>query len=55
MVEYYVLMYANGKMRPVETISGVGGGEIKENDGGVNSAMICCYKHFCKCDNVPST
>jgi hypothetical protein len=32
--EYYVLMFENGKMRPVETIvrSG-GGGWIKENDG----------------------
>jgi hypothetical protein len=27
-------MYENGKMRHVETIPGVGGGEIKENDGG---------------------
>jgi hypothetical protein len=26
-------MYVNGKMRPVETISGVGTGEIKEKDG----------------------
>jgi hypothetical protein len=26
-------MYVNGKMRPVETIPGVGGREIKENDG----------------------
>jgi hypothetical protein len=26
-------MYVNGKMRPAETISEVGGG-IKENDGG---------------------
>jgi hypothetical protein len=25
MVEYYVLMYENGKMRPVETIPGRGG------------------------------
>jgi hypothetical protein len=24
MVEYYALMYENGKMRPVETIPGVG-------------------------------
>jgi hypothetical protein len=28
-------MYENGKMRPIETILGVRGGEIKENDGGV--------------------
>jgi hypothetical protein len=34
MVEYYVLIYENGKMRPVETIPGMGGGGIKENDGG---------------------
>jgi hypothetical protein len=27
-------MYANGKMRPAETTPGMGGGEIKENDGG---------------------
>jgi hypothetical protein len=25
MVEYYALMYENGKMRPVETILGMGG------------------------------
>jgi hypothetical protein len=24
MVEYYILMYVNGKMRPVETIPGMG-------------------------------
>jgi hypothetical protein len=34
MVEYYVLTYENGKMRPVETIPEMGGGGIKENDGG---------------------
>jgi hypothetical protein len=34
MVEYYVLIYENGKMRPVETLPGMGGGRIKENDGG---------------------
>jgi hypothetical protein len=27
-------MYENGKMRPVETIPEMCGGEIKENDGG---------------------
>jgi hypothetical protein len=30
---YYVLMYASGKMRPVETIPEMGV-VIKENDGG---------------------
>jgi hypothetical protein len=25
MVDYYVLMYENGKMSPVETIPGMGG------------------------------
>jgi hypothetical protein len=34
MVEYYVLMYDNGKLRPVETIQGMEGEGIKENDGG---------------------
>jgi hypothetical protein len=27
-------MYENGNMSPVETIPGMGGGTIKENDGG---------------------
>jgi hypothetical protein len=27
-------MYENGKIRPVETILGLGEGRIKENDGG---------------------
>jgi hypothetical protein len=27
-------VYVNGKMIPAETIPGVGGGGIKENDGG---------------------
>jgi hypothetical protein len=26
---YYVLMYENGKMRPIETIPGMGGGRDK--------------------------
>jgi hypothetical protein len=47
-------MYVNGKMRPVETTPGMGGGEIKENDGGVNQTVICLIycKNFCKCHNV---
>jgi hypothetical protein len=27
-------MYENGKIRPIETILRMGGGGIKENDGG---------------------
>jgi hypothetical protein len=27
-------MYVNGKIRPNETIPGIGGGEIKDIDGG---------------------
>jgi hypothetical protein len=27
-------MYENGKMRPVESVLRMGGGETKENDGG---------------------
>jgi hypothetical protein len=30
-------MYENGKMRPVETILGMG--VVKENDGGVNLVL----------------
>jgi hypothetical protein len=33
VVKYYVLMYENGKMRPVETIPGMGEGGIQETDG----------------------
>jgi hypothetical protein len=33
IVEYYVLMYKNRKRRPVETIPGMGGVGIKEDDG----------------------
>jgi hypothetical protein len=51
MVEYYVLMYENGKMRHVGTIPKMGGGEIKKNNAGVNSATIY-YKNFHKCYNV---
>jgi hypothetical protein len=50
--KYYIHMYETGKMRHVETIPGVGGRGIKENDGEVNSTMIYC-KNFCKCHNVP--
>jgi hypothetical protein len=52
MVEYYALVYENGKMRPAETVPGMGGEGIKENDGGVNSATMYC-KNFCKCHNAP--
>jgi hypothetical protein len=45
-------MYENGKTRSDETIPGMGGERIKENDGGMNSAMVY-YKNFCKCHNVP--
>jgi hypothetical protein len=35
MVEiFYVLIYENGKMRPVEIILRMGGRRIKDNDGG---------------------
>jgi hypothetical protein len=32
--KYYVHLYANGKMRPVETTPGMEEGDVKENDGG---------------------
>jgi hypothetical protein len=34
MGKYCVLRYKNGKMRPLETIPGMGRGQIRENDGG---------------------
>jgi hypothetical protein len=33
-------MYVIGKMRPLETIQGMWGEGVKENDGGVNSSLI---------------
>jgi hypothetical protein len=45
-----MFMCINGKMRPVESIPGMGG-ELKESDGEVNSTMIYCKK-FCKYPNV---
>jgi hypothetical protein len=45
-------MYENGKMRPGETIPGMGGRRIKKNYGGMNSTMVY-YKNFCKCHNIP--
>jgi hypothetical protein len=33
-----VYKYVNGKMRPVETIPGIGGGGIEESDGGKREA-----------------
>jgi hypothetical protein len=45
-------MYENGKMRPVETISEMGEGLIKEKDGG--SKYNCdMFKNFCQCHYVP--
>jgi hypothetical protein len=46
-------MYVNGKMRPVETIPGIGGEVIKRFMWGVNSTMIYLIycKNFCKCHN----
>jgi hypothetical protein len=48
-------MYVNGKMRPVETIPGVGEGEIKEDEGGgeFKYDMFNIFKNFCKCHNEP--
>jgi hypothetical protein len=42
-------------MRPVETIPGMGEGEIKENDGGCefNYDIVDILKNFCKYQNVP--
>jgi hypothetical protein len=42
----------NRKMRPVETIPGVGRGRIRRTVERVNSTMRYCKK-LCKCHNVP--
>jgi hypothetical protein len=39
-------MHVSGKMMPIETGPGIGGGRIKENGGGVNSTMV--YLIYCK-------
>jgi hypothetical protein len=44
-------VYENGRMRLVETVTGMEEGGIKENDGGVTSTMIH-YKNCDKCHNV---
>jgi hypothetical protein len=44
-------MYVNGKMRPVETIPGMGRGKKRRMMKGVNSTMIY-YKNFCKFHSV---
>jgi hypothetical protein len=45
-------MHVNGQMRPVETVPGMGGGEIKENGGG-GKFNYDIFKNFGKCHNVP--
>jgi hypothetical protein len=32
--KFFAPMYVNGKMRPLETTPGIGGGKIKKNEGG---------------------
>jgi hypothetical protein len=49
---YSVHVYVNRKMRPVETILGMGEWEIKDNDGGGEFNYDYCKK-FCKYHNVP--
>jgi hypothetical protein len=46
-------MFVNGKMIPVETISGMGEEVIKDNMKRVNSTMIYLIycKNFCNCHN----
>jgi hypothetical protein len=46
MVKYYVFMYENGTMRPVETVLRRRVGETKEKDRGDESKIYC--KQFCK-------
>jgi hypothetical protein len=53
MVEILCTHVCKGKMRPAETILGMEGGRIKENDVGVNSAMIYC-RTFVKSQCTPT-
>jgi hypothetical protein len=49
-------MYVNVKMRPVDTVPGIGRGEMKESSGGgLNLSMIYFIhcKNLCKCYSVP--
>jgi hypothetical protein len=48
-------MYVNGKMIPVETIPGMVGRGIKENDGGGNIRIVYLihFKNICNCYSVP--
>jgi hypothetical protein len=39
-------MYVNGKIITIESIPGMAGGEVKENDGGGEFSMI--YLTYCK-------
>jgi hypothetical protein len=43
-------MYESGKMRPAETLPGMGGRRIKKNEGGTEFR----YDIFCKCHYVPT-
>jgi hypothetical protein len=40
MVEILILVHENGKIRPVETVPGMGVERIRENDGELNSTVI---------------
>jgi hypothetical protein len=48
-------MYINAKMRPVETIPGMGEEGIKERGGGVNSSVIYLIycENFCNATMYP--
>jgi hypothetical protein len=46
-------MCVNGKMRPIETVPGIGGRRIEENDGGGELNYLMYYKNIYKYHNVP--
>jgi hypothetical protein len=53
--KYYMHMYVNGKMRPAETIPGLGEGEESRMvEEGNSSMMYLIYcKNICKNHNIP--
>jgi hypothetical protein len=51
MVDYFVFIYENRRMKPGEIVLRRGKGDVKKQWRGVNLTMIY-YKYICKYHNV---
>jgi hypothetical protein len=51
--KYCVYMYVNGKMKSVETIPGIEGGNKGEWLRAWTQIYLIYCKSFCECNNVP--